>query len=441
MENQDNKKGLDTNLYILKALESGEKYGYEIIDAINKISRNELSIKQATLYTNLKKLEQKKLISSYWKDSEIGGKRHYYYITENGLTYLKDSNYNFSTFKEIMQDGLDDDSIQVIDIKDINNKKESKAFWNENQFLTNNIKKDENSTTFIDIPKDENQTSQKNEPQKTIVEDLQNKSDARILGQDEVISTSYAAISMENRPYENVETDIDYKSILGELYSNKENIKKEKQSQNIVQEDIVVPNIQQQEVVEEDSEPIKEDENERKVDTAINIKTTAHDFSNYKIKVKQHNKLYNVDISSNEYLKSSKLNLFLSIISFGIFSLFLLIAGLIIDENVIDNSTTVLLTSFGVSAIFPIIMLGLYFINPDRKIKNDFNFKNLFTIIMLTCSVLLVFIIAICLLCGMTNMNQDKYLFVWLLPLLLSFTAILYPITKVLLIKSKKFDC
>ena len=32
----------------------------------------------------LKKLEKSKFISSYWQDSDIGGKRHYYKLTENG---------------------------------------------------------------------------------------------------------------------------------------------------------------------------------------------------------------------------------------------------------------------------------------------------------------------------------------------------------------------
>lgn len=69
---------------ILLELNSGDKYGLEITKAIESKSNNAIIIKQPTLYTILKKLEKSKFISSYWEDSEIGGKRHYYKITNNG---------------------------------------------------------------------------------------------------------------------------------------------------------------------------------------------------------------------------------------------------------------------------------------------------------------------------------------------------------------------
>lgn len=69
---------------ILLELNGGNKYGLEITKAIEKRSSGKIVIKQPTLYAILKKLEKSKFISSYWLDSEIGGKRHYYKITENG---------------------------------------------------------------------------------------------------------------------------------------------------------------------------------------------------------------------------------------------------------------------------------------------------------------------------------------------------------------------
>ena len=73
---------------ILYQLANGDRYGYEIIKQIEDSSNGEVVIKQPTLYTILKKLEQGRLISSYWQDSEIGGKRHYYKLTENGKMQL-----------------------------------------------------------------------------------------------------------------------------------------------------------------------------------------------------------------------------------------------------------------------------------------------------------------------------------------------------------------
>lgn len=77
-------KTVDLIPIILYELSYGEKYGYEIIKNIEQKSNNQIEIKQPALYTVLKKLESNKFISSYWEDSEIGGKRHYYKITDNG---------------------------------------------------------------------------------------------------------------------------------------------------------------------------------------------------------------------------------------------------------------------------------------------------------------------------------------------------------------------
>ena len=74
---------------ILYQLKDQEKYGLEIVDAISQCSNGRIDIKQTTLYPLLKKLEKSKFISSYWQDSDIGGKRHYYKITTNGLAQLE----------------------------------------------------------------------------------------------------------------------------------------------------------------------------------------------------------------------------------------------------------------------------------------------------------------------------------------------------------------
>lgn len=69
---------------ILLELNESNKYGLEMTKSIETKSNGKIIIKQPTLYTILKKLEKSKFISSYWEDSDIGGKRHYYKITDNG---------------------------------------------------------------------------------------------------------------------------------------------------------------------------------------------------------------------------------------------------------------------------------------------------------------------------------------------------------------------
>ncbi len=85
---------------ILYQLADGDKYGYEIVKQIEDSSNGVITIKQPTLYSLLKKLEQGKFITSYWQDSEIGGKRHYYKLTDNGKSQLD----TYPAFEQIVAD-------------------------------------------------------------------------------------------------------------------------------------------------------------------------------------------------------------------------------------------------------------------------------------------------------------------------------------------------
>lgn len=90
---------------LLYQLKDGDKYGLELVESIKSASAGQLEIKQPTLYPLLKKLEKSKFISSYWQDSEIGGKRHYYKITENGLLQLD----TYPPIEDLLKNALDDD--------------------------------------------------------------------------------------------------------------------------------------------------------------------------------------------------------------------------------------------------------------------------------------------------------------------------------------------
>ncbi|MBR7091040.1 MAG: PadR family transcriptional regulator [Clostridia bacterium] len=77
------------NLMLLQALKDSSKYGLEIVKYVSDVTNGAIDVKQPSLYSGLNRLEKRGLISSYWKDSEMGGRRHYYTITELGLTQLK----------------------------------------------------------------------------------------------------------------------------------------------------------------------------------------------------------------------------------------------------------------------------------------------------------------------------------------------------------------
>ncbi len=77
--------------YVLDSLANGSKYGLEIIEHISKRTNGGYIMKKPTLYSCLTRMEKKGLVSSsYWGESELGGKRHYYSITNEGRAQLEE---------------------------------------------------------------------------------------------------------------------------------------------------------------------------------------------------------------------------------------------------------------------------------------------------------------------------------------------------------------
>ncbi len=90
-QNEENTIGADIirghiNTIILRALYERDKYGYEIINDIESKSHGQYTLKQPTLYSALKRLENQGYIKAYWKTDEVtlGGRRKYFKLTESG---------------------------------------------------------------------------------------------------------------------------------------------------------------------------------------------------------------------------------------------------------------------------------------------------------------------------------------------------------------------
>lgn len=73
-----------TDAIILSRLLQSDSYGYEINKAISTLSSGRFELKEATLYTAFKRLEEAGYITSYWGDSGAGARRRYYTITPEG---------------------------------------------------------------------------------------------------------------------------------------------------------------------------------------------------------------------------------------------------------------------------------------------------------------------------------------------------------------------
>ncbi len=95
-----------TDTIILKLLDDGDKYGYEISKLITQNTGGEYELKEATMYSSLKRLEGEGYITSYWGDETQGGRRRYYKITERGRELYRDNKKNWEYVKRILDNLL-----------------------------------------------------------------------------------------------------------------------------------------------------------------------------------------------------------------------------------------------------------------------------------------------------------------------------------------------
>lgn len=73
---------------IVKIISEEETYGYEIISRLQNYGFED--VKEGSTYPILVRLEKKKIISSVFKESPLGPKRKYYFLTDMGEDFLRE---------------------------------------------------------------------------------------------------------------------------------------------------------------------------------------------------------------------------------------------------------------------------------------------------------------------------------------------------------------
>jgi PadR family transcriptional regulator, regulatory protein PadR len=76
------------DMLILRTLQWGSQHGHGIGQAIRQSSQELLQIERGSLYPALHRLEERGLISSEWKNSELNRRAKYYRLTEAGKKQL-----------------------------------------------------------------------------------------------------------------------------------------------------------------------------------------------------------------------------------------------------------------------------------------------------------------------------------------------------------------
>ena len=91
-----------TDTILLRRLADEDSYGYRINRKVGEISEGNVELKEATLYTAFRRMEEGGLIRSYWGSEETGARRRYYALTDAGRQRLAEETENWKETRRIL---------------------------------------------------------------------------------------------------------------------------------------------------------------------------------------------------------------------------------------------------------------------------------------------------------------------------------------------------
>lgn len=93
-----------TDTIILAQLAKADSYGYVISKNVQEITRGELQLKEATLYTTFRRLESAGVIESYWGNENAGARRRYYHLTDAGRALYEENREDWRKYRAMISD-------------------------------------------------------------------------------------------------------------------------------------------------------------------------------------------------------------------------------------------------------------------------------------------------------------------------------------------------
>ena len=93
-----------TDTIIMRQLAETDGYGYGISRAVAEKSDGMVQLKEATLYTAFRRMEENGYIRSYWGDETTGARRRYYSLTEPGREKLAEDKSAWEETRSVMDE-------------------------------------------------------------------------------------------------------------------------------------------------------------------------------------------------------------------------------------------------------------------------------------------------------------------------------------------------
>lgn len=96
-----------TDTLIMRQLAAADGYGYGISRALAEKSGGMVRLKEATLYTAFRRMEENGYIRSYWGDEDTGARRRYYSLTDPGRSKLAEDTSTWVETRKVMDELLE----------------------------------------------------------------------------------------------------------------------------------------------------------------------------------------------------------------------------------------------------------------------------------------------------------------------------------------------
>lgn len=233
---------------ILHTLLDGDKFPQQISDSIEQKSDGVYKINQATLYSSLKRLVNLKFITAYWQDSDNGGRRKFFKLTDAGKTSIDENMSNWSFSRTIIDKLIDctPTAIQInqVDETEVNNVELSSIEPNFEPILDNNL---DNQQDLVQSNNDEQILQQNiNSEYVAILDQASQLSDNDLednINQDEQVESETLETEMDPALRQETVQEIHFRHILNDIkphsqLSEESALEQENQPKNI--EEVVV---------------------------------------------------------------------------------------------------------------------------------------------------------------------------------------------------------
>lgn len=147
------------NTIILKALFEGDRYGYDIIKEIEEKSHGQYILKQPTLYSCLKRLENQGFIEAYWgEQSTNGGRRKYYRLTDAGREVFKQNQDEYEYSRTVIDTLISDSKYDLSSLPH-----QTAEADTDEQSEENTSKENTPTNTELEVISQNNQNNSENE--------------------------------------------------------------------------------------------------------------------------------------------------------------------------------------------------------------------------------------------------------------------------------------